>query len=171
MENKKNFKLLSLQLVSIVDFIKWTSSFSDGALEQMEAPMSGVRLKPALNSLFAFAKDDLGWMLTMHEKEGAWLAHLPVSAVFTGYNDGVIVTIAQVAIFGEIFEPTALDIFVPNAALLEQLQGESLFGFGLLRESGEVERVNRMVPLYTRAQYEAQAIGRKKETSQGLFSL
>lgn len=171
MENKKNFKLLANQLIGLVDFIKWTSSFGTGAIMQMETPLSGITLSPQLVDLFALARDDIGWMLVMHEREGTWLKNLPIDKIFVGYSDGIIVVTDAVNIFDQPFDPIGIDIFIPHIHLRTEIAESLLMGFGLLREESQVvERVNRLVPVYTKGRYEAERIANTGQRHNRLFS-
>lgn len=170
MENKKNFKLLSEQLVAYVDFLKWTSSFGTGALEQVESPLSGVRLKPLVADLFGFARDNIGWMITMDEREAPWLEHLPFEAMFLGYNDGIVIVTKATTINAEQIAPVSLDLFVPKHELLDALKTETLFGFALQRKTGAIERVNRIIPIYRKDSFDDIAAQRKHAGSRDLFA-
>lgn len=171
MEDKKDFSFLAKQLVAVVDFIKWTSSFSADAIRQMETPVSGIRLSPALSSLFALAKDELGWMLTMHENEGSWLADLPLAEAYVGFDDGLILVTEPLTIFDQPFEQLGVQLFIPHAYLREELATNRLLGFGLMHAAtGKVERVNRMIPLYNPTTYETKRRQHVRMPSRGLFS-
>lgn len=171
MEEKKKFKLSSEQLISFVDFLKWTSSFSGDLIRQMESPLPGVAFAPALSDLFALAKDDVGWMLVMHEKEGHWLANLPVAHAFVGYGQGLVLATEEVTLLEQPFLPVGIDCFIPHQYLVDELKLHNLIGFGLMREaSNTVERVNRVVTLYTPERYDAARVNSARTRSTSLFA-
>ena len=132
--------------------------------------MSGVRLRPLISDLFAFARDDIGWMLVMDEREAPWMTALPFEALFLGYNDGIIVATKSVSINTEIIETVSIDLFVPRLELLGALASESLFGFGLRRTQGAVERVNRLIPIYHKDSFDGVAAQRKATSGRDLFA-
>lgn len=152
---KKDFIIASKRLVAAVDFIKWTSTFGEGSIRQMEAPVSGVRLAPGLSRLFGIAKDDAGIMLTMHEKEAPWLEHLPVECGFVGFGDELLIITEPFNLFDVPFEHVGLGVFIPSPDLRLDIAKQSLIGFGLISD-GNVKRVNKIIPLYTPERYEQQ---------------
>ena len=164
---KKDFILASSRLVAAVDFIKWTSTFGEGAIRQMETPVSGVRLAPGLSRLFGIAHDDAGIMLTMHEKEAPWLEHLPVECAFIGFSDELLIVTEWFSLFDVPFERVGLGVFVPSPDLRADIATQHLIGFGLIREENVVERVNKIIPIYTPERYEQQ----RSETRQNNSSL
>lgn len=169
---KKDFILSSRRLVAIVDFLKWTSTFGEGAIQQMEAPVSGVRLSTGLSRLFGVGRDDAGPMLVMHEKEGTWLEHLPIASAFIGFDDELLVVTEQFQLVDVPFPRVGLSVVVPTPELRAELAAERLLGFGLLRGEGgtaHVERVNKIVPLLTPERYEQQKLGNRQESG-NLFS-
>jgi len=171
MEDKIKFKLLSKKLVSLVDFIKWTSSFSRGTIHQMETPISGIRLDPTMLSLFALAKDEIGWMFVMHEDEAPWLENLPLSMAFIGFSDGIILVTDSITLFDQPFEPFGIDVLIPQPFLRDELRSQNLLGFGLKRkETNQVERINRVVPLYNPESYELLRTAAISQQTRGLFS-
>lgn len=154
---KKDFILASKRLVAAVDFIKWTSTFGEGAIRQMETPVSGVKLAPGLSRLFGIARDDAGLMLTMHEKEAPWLESLPLECAFIGFSsDELMIVTERFSLFDVPFERIGLGIFVPSPDLRADIASQSLIGFGLLKEDNTVERVNKIIPIYTPERYEQQ---------------
>lgn len=171
MQTKKDFNLISKQVVSIVDFIKWTSSFSTGAICQMDTPVGGVKLTAQLNDLFALARDDIGWMLVLHEREGHWFSQFPFAEAFVGYNEGIILATCAVTALEQTYEPFGIDVFIPDLDLRNRIEAASLIGFGLFREPTQlVERVNNLIPVYTREAYEIRRIAKSSERSSRLFS-
>lgn len=170
---KKDFILASKRLVAAVDFIKWTSTFGEGAIRQMETPVSGVRLAPGLSRLFGIAQDDAGFMLVMREREGPWLAHLPIECAFIGYGDELLVVTERFQLIDVPFDRLALGVFAASPVLRADLARQSLLGFGLIRENEEtgqtIERINKIVPLYTPERYEQQRT-EKRQNSGSLFS-
>lgn len=171
MTDKKDFNFLAKQLTALVDFIKWTSSFSSGTVEQMEVPVTGIRLAPATTHLFGLAMDDHGWMLVMHEQESSWLADLPFSEAYVGFGDGLILVTEEVTIFEQPFPQLGIDIFVPELFMREELMKKNLLGFGLIRKAtGQAERVNKIVPLYNPDTYEEARRVKVRKGARGLFS-
>ncbi|HEY0820325.1 MAG TPA: hypothetical protein VGD46_16185 [Rhizobacter sp.] len=143
--------------MAVVDFLKWLNSCDESGIQQMEQPFPGVRLLPTLSDLFALAQDEAGWMLTMHADEAPWLAHLPLHSAYLGFGDGLTLLTQPVELLGETLPQTAIEIFVPELALLDLLASQRLLGFGHgrgEREAMVVTRVNRVIPLYTKARYE-----------------
>lgn len=168
---KKDFNLLAKKLTAIVDFIKWTSSFSHGTISQMEMPISGIRLSPSTLSLFGLAYDDLGWMLVMHEKEASWLADLPIGAAYVGFDDSLIIRTDEITIFDQRFEPCAISMFIPEVVMRTELASHNLLGFGLLRAgTNTVERVNKLVPLQNPHTYATAHTAEQRKPVRGLFS-
>lgn len=158
---KKDFNIASRRLISLVDFIKWTSTFGEGAIQQMETPVSGVRLSPALSRLFGIASDDSGWMLTMREEEGGWLRDLPVACAFVGFSDELLIVTEEFNLLDTPFPRVGVGVFVPDPQFRAAIAEQSLLGFGLIRCEGEavtVQRVNKIVPLYTPERYESARI-------------
>lgn len=171
MEEKKDFNLLASKLVALVDFIKWTSSFPVGVIQQMEVPLTGIRVSPMATHLFGLARDEIGWMLAMHEREGEWLANLPVESAYIGFDDSLIIVTEPVTMFDEPFPAVGVKVFIPQIALRSELAKHALLGFGILREAtGDVERVNRLVPLYNPASYEQAKIAPTGTEVTALFS-
>jgi hypothetical protein len=64
----------------------------------------------------------------------------------------------------------SIDLFVPKLELLGSLAFESLFGFGLRRKSGAVERVNRLIPIYHKDSFERVAAQRRTLIERDLFA-
>jgi hypothetical protein len=156
MHDKKDFNLLARQLMAFVDLAKWAASFGTDSIEQMITPVKGIRLSPELSKHFGVAEDEVGWMLLAHEREGKWLADLPVSSAFLDYTDGIVLLTDQVSVFDTPFESMGIDLFVPSVGLRQSLRTHQLLGFGLVDDAGKVTRVNRIVPMYTKERYEAQ---------------
>ena len=170
---KNDFDSFAEKLVSVVDFIKWTSSFGDIFFEQLEVPLPGVRLKPSLSNLFGVARDDAGWMLTLHEKEGAWLPNFPMSAAVVAFDDELLLVSERFDLLDVSFQQIGISLFIPKEAIRTILSGEGLLGFGLLSGEGEtlaVQRVNRIVPLYSPDRYNSARINFAKNRPAGLFS-
>lgn len=158
---EKDFNLASKRLVAMVDFLKWTSTFGEGAIHQMEHPLSGVRFSPGMTRLFGLAEDETGTMLVMHEKEGAWLADLPIQCAFIGYGDELLVVSEAFSLFDVPFERIGIGVLIPSPELRAETAKKTLLGFGLARNQDASEtsqeivtRVNRIVPLYTPERYE-----------------
>lgn len=171
MKDKKDFNFLAKQLTALVDFIKWTSSFSSGTVEQMEIPVTGIRLAPATNDLFGLAMDEQGWMLVMHEQESSWLADLPFSEAYVGFSDGLILVTQEVTIFEQPFPQLGIEIFVPEPFLRDELMKNKLLGFSLIRKAtGQLERVNKIIPLYNPATYDEVRRATAHKGTRGLFS-
>lgn len=147
MSSQNNFVFLSKRILATVDFLKWTSTFGDDGIAQIEEPMRGVRLSPALSDLFGFARDDTGVMLTMDAREAPWLADLPVAAVLTGYGTNILLITEAFDAIGTAFPAIGIEIYVPLERQAD-LAGETLFGFCLIKD-GVPERVGRIVPVYT----------------------
>lgn len=170
---KKDFNLASKRLVAAVDFIKWTSTFGEGAIRQMETPVSGVRFAPGLSRLFGIAADESGLMLVMQATEGAWLAHLPIECAFIGYGDELLVVTESFQLFDVPFERVGLGIFIPSPEMRRDIESQTLLGFGLLHgnepEGTRVERVNKIVPLLTPERYEEQRTAKRQDSGR-LFS-
>lgn len=171
MNTNKYFFLQSVALVSIIDFIKWTSTFGEGMITQIETPLSGVRLSPGLSHLFAFGRDDIGWMLVMDEKEGAWLESFPIASILIGASDGITIISDSYTMLEQEIEGIGIDIFIPQIDLREQLERETLMGFGLKRvKTGLIERVNKIAPIMTVKKYGQLAKSIKARTNTSLFS-
>ena len=170
---KKDFILASKRLIAAVDFVKWTSTFGEGAIHQMETPVSGVRLAPGLSRLFGIGRDEAGLMLVMHENEGPWLANLPIECAFIGYGDELLITTERFELFDVPFERIALGVFIAAPDLRAEIARQSLVGFGLVsgnEAASEVpKRVNKIVPLYTPERYEQKRL-EKRQGSRSLFS-
>lgn len=170
MTEKKDFNSQSKQLVSIVDFIKWTSTFGEGAIRQMETPFSGVRLSAAVTGFFGMARDDAGLMLVMSTREGAWLRDLPIECAFIGFDDELLIATQPVDILGIGFQRVGIGVFVPTPQQRADIASNTLIGFGLLHEQdGAVERVNKIIHLYTPERYDAQRLAHPGD-SRSLFS-
>lgn len=171
MKTKTDFYLIANKIISIVDFIKWTSSFGTGAIRQMDTPIAGVKLTAQLNDLFALAHDDIGWMLVLHEREGKWLSQFPFAEAFVGYNEGIILTTCAVTALEQTYEPFGIDVFIPHFDLRNKIEAAPLLGFGLFRESTQlIERVNNLIPVYTREAYEIRRLAKSGDRSSRLFS-
>lgn len=158
-ERKNDFKTLAEKLISIVDFIKWTSTFGEGFIDQIEVPISGVRFKPALSNLFGVARDEAGWMLTMYEDEGPWLQNFPFGQAFVGFDDELLLVSGNFELMEVPFQQIGISIFIPREAIRDLLVKESTLGFGLVSErdgKAVVRRVNRIIPLYDPERYEAE---------------
>lgn len=158
---KKDFNIASRHLMSIVDFIKWTSTFGEGAIQQMETPVSGVRLSPALSRLFGIASDDSGWMLTMREEEGGWLRDLPIACGFIGFSDELLIVTEEFNLLDTPFSRVGIGVFVPDPQFRAAIAEQPLIGFGLIQGDGKmttVRRVNKIVPMYTPERYEGARI-------------
>lgn len=138
----------------MVDFIKWTSSFGEDAIKQMEAPLRGVRLMPSLSPLFGIAFDDMQPMIAMHADEAPWLAHLPMQMALTGYGDALILVTEEFSIFDQAFPSIGIEIYIPFQHR-EALASAPLLGFGHVH-AGTVQPVNRIVPVYSRQRYESE---------------
>jgi hypothetical protein len=171
MNQKKDFKSLANKLISVVDFVKWTSSFGLDSLQQMEIPAHGVRLTACTSELFALTRDDIGWMLTMTESEGRWLENLPLEEAFIGYGQELILITKPIDVFEQTCEPIAIGIFVPAEALRTELQNSSLLGFALCDAQGNARRVNRLIPISTPEQHEAKRLRPNSSAVTKLFSL
>ena len=170
---KKDFILASKRLIAAVDFLKWTSTFGEGAIHQMETPVSGVRFAPGLSRLFGIGQDAAGLMLVMHETEGSWLAHLPIECAFIGYGDELLIVTERFELFDVPFERITLAVFIASPDLRAEIARHSLFGFGLISgnpaEGETTKRVNKIVPIYTPERYEQERLA-KRQGSGSLFS-
>lgn len=168
---KNEFNSLAEKLVSVVDFIKWTSSFGEGFIRQTEVPLPGVRLMPALSNLFGVARDDAGWMLTMHEGEGKWLRNFPFSAAFVGFDDELLLVSGDFTLLDVPFQQIGVSIFIPDPAVRESLAKDEVLGFGLVvsGDTSEIERVNRIVPMYDPKRYESAKVANLINRPSGLF--
>lgn len=167
---KNKYKFQSQQLVSIVDFVKWTTTLGDSALSQMETPITGFSLSPGISRLFALGKDQSGWCLTMDSSEGGWLTDLPLTAALIGFDDQLILVTEPVKFFEAIeISPLGIGIFIPHLHLRELLMRESngLLGFALTSANGP-ERVNKIIPLYTPETYKQALVS--KNIKPGLLS-
>lgn len=174
MDTKKKFDLLALQLQATVDFLKWIGSCDSGGIRQMEVPYAGVALSPALSDLFALARDEVGWMLVMRADEGGWLAQLPLHSAYLGYGDGLLLVTESFEVLEQVVPQVAIEIFMPKLELGQLLATQTLLGFGLdvtPAHEGDpapaVARVNKVIPLYTKARYETQ----RRETVTGTARL
>lgn len=168
---KKDFILASAKLVAAVDFIKWTSTFGEGVIRQMENPVSGVKLSPGLSRLFGIASDDAGIMLVMHAKEAPWLENLPIECAFIGFDDELLIVTEKFSLFDIPVERVGLGVFVPSPDLRADIAKQNLIGFGLIEDDGQetVRRINKIVPLFTPESYEQQRAESKQSTG-SLFS-
>jgi len=167
---EKEFKFISLAIAGMTDYIQWTSSFGSGQITQMESPVPGLKLSPALSSLFGLAEDNAGLMLVMHEREASWLKTFPVAFVLTGFNDCIQVVSEAFVGFDTPVPQTAFAVFIPSLPLRTRLMANTLLGFGLIKEdTGQVQRINRIVELITPAGYAKKWI--RKEQSSGTDSL
>jgi hypothetical protein len=172
MRTENNFLFTSRQIIASVDFLKWTSTFGEGSIRQIETPVRGVQFSPALTDLFGFARDDLGLMLAMDAREGAWLEHLPVAAALHGYDgrSSLLLMTGETEVMDMTLPPTGIEIYVPLQREKE-LTGETLLGFCLVQK-GTPKRVGRMVRLYTPATWEdhrAQSASRPGARNSGSF--
>ncbi|MEX3555979.1 MAG: hypothetical protein VB131_05105 [Burkholderia gladioli] len=149
-ENKSVF--VSDQIIATVDFIKWTSTFGEDAIKQMETPVSGVRLTSALLHLFGLVRGEHFPMLAMHEAEAPWLAHLPIQMALVGYGDGVILVTAEHTVFEQSFPSIGVDIFVPHE-YRNEFAAARMMGFCHATRSGPTP-INKAIPVYTRERYE-----------------
>jgi hypothetical protein len=175
MDTKKTLISRARELLAIVDFAKWIDSCDASGAKQMEYPFSGVALDASLSDLFALAHDNVGWMLAMHAKEGQWLAHLPLHSAYLGFGEGLVLVTDAFTMLEEEVPAIAVQIFVPKVSLVELLGAQTLLGFGLGTDvPGEaapaVQRVNRLVPLYTPERYEAERRVTTPVTSRRLFA-
>jgi len=171
MNQKKDFNFLANELIAVVDFVKWSSSFGLDSLQQMEVPARGVRLTSCTSELFALARDNIGWMLAMPEAEGRWLEHLPFEEAFIGYGQELILITKPVDAFEQCCEPIAIGIFISAEMLRAELQGSSLLGFALCDAEGNARRVNRLIPISTPEQHETKKLKPIASSVSKLFSL
>lgn len=171
---KKSFDFYSNALIGLTDYLKWTSSFGEGQLQQMETPVSGIRLSASVSSLFGLAQDKAGVMLVMHEQEAAWLEKFPVEVALIGFDDGIQVVSEGFEFMDSQVPQTAFSIFIPSVAMRFQLMRQhSLMGFGLITEEDgklQVRRVNRIVPLVNPKSYQALRLQKNREESSSVFS-
>ncbi|CAJ6618166.1 Uncharacterised protein [Burkholderia pseudomallei] len=152
MESEKRSIFVSDRIIATVDFIKWTSTFGEDAIKQMETPVSGVRLTSGLLHLFGMVRGEHFPMLAMHETEAPWLAHLPIQMALVGYGDGVILVTAEHTVFEQTFPSIGVDIFVPHEHRNE-FETARMMGFCHATKSG-LFAVNKAIPVYTRERYE-----------------
>jgi len=164
---QKTFVFLSKRLIAIVDFIKWTSTFGEDSIKQIEAPLRGVRLSATLSDLFGFARDEAGLMLVMQAGEAPWLDSLPISAALVGYGNGLILVTEAIDAIDQTIPQIGIEIFVPFEHR-KALQNESFLGFCLIR-NGHPERAGRIVPIHTPEWFSGQA-RETGPTSASLFS-
>ncbi|CAE6793614.1 hypothetical protein R70006_04965 [Paraburkholderia domus] len=136
----------------MVDFIKWTSTFGEDAIKQMETPLTGVRLTASMLPLFGVAIDDMKPMLAMHENEAPWLAHLPIQMALIGYGDGVILVTDAFTLFETSFPAIGIEVFVPYEHR-ETFEQTRLMGLCHVSARG-VKPVNRIFPVFTPERYE-----------------
>ncbi|MCA8198535.1 hypothetical protein [Burkholderia vietnamiensis] len=170
MESQKDFVFLSKRIIACVDFLKWTSTFGEGTIGQVEEPMRGMQISPAMSDLFGFARDEVGLMLAMDASEAPWLEDLPVSAAIHGYDrrpNLLLVTEATPVMDLELPQ-MGIEIYVPLSRQ-PALETESLLGFCLVR-NGAPERVGRIVPLHTPESWASQRRAAKARSgSSGSF--
>ncbi|WP_334043697.1 hypothetical protein [Burkholderia ambifaria] len=152
MEAEKRSVFISDRIIATVDFIKWTSTFGEDAIKQMETPVSGVRLTSALLHLFGMVRGEHFPMLTMQESEAPWLAHLPMQMALVGYGDGVILVTAEHTIFEQPFPSIGVDIFIPHE-YRNEFAAARMMGFCHVTQSGPTP-INKAIPVYTRERYE-----------------
>ncbi len=153
MRTEKKSVFEANRIISIVDFIKWTSTFGVDALKQTEVPLRGVRFTAAMWPLFGVAMDDDQPMLTMHQDEAPWLAHLPIQMALVGFGegDGLILVTEEFTLFDQPFPSTAIDLYLPYEH--RKTFNTPLLGFCHLSAQG-IKPINRMVPVFTPERYE-----------------
>ncbi|KVV07306.1 hypothetical protein [Burkholderia ubonensis] len=152
MEAKNKSVFVSDRIIATVDFIKWTSTFGEDAIKQMETPVSGVRLTAALLHLFGMVRGEHFPMLAMHETEAPWLAHLPIQMALAGYGDGIILVTESHTVFDQPFPSIGIDIFVPHE-YRNDFTRTRMMGLCHVNHSGP-SPVNKTFPVYTRERYE-----------------
>jgi hypothetical protein len=172
MGTQKDFVFLSRKLIAYVDFLKWTSTFGEGSIRQIEEPMRGFQLSASLLDLFGFARDDTGLMVTMEAAEAPWLEHLPFSAAVYGYDGrtSLLLVTSETPMMDLTIPSTGMEIFVPLTRL-QELQGETLIGFCLVRK-GVPQRVGRIIRLYTPETFSTMLRSQRSTSTNtgGLFS-
>ncbi|ODP35030.1 hypothetical protein [Pandoraea sp. ISTKB] len=168
--NEKNICIsIADRLLSVVDLIKWTSTFGTEMIEQMESPVSGLRVSPALSGLFGMVKGGPYPMLAMHPGEASWLRHLPVDFALVGYDRGLILVTEGFSVFDQAFSPFGISVHVP-LKLHADLQQARMIGFAFVAKD-RVETVNRLVPLYTPERYREERVSITERTrASSLFS-
>ncbi|WP_454727718.1 MULTISPECIES: hypothetical protein [Cupriavidus] len=175
MDTKKTLNLCSHELLAVVDFVKWIDACDSSAAKQMEHPFAGVALAATHSELFALVRDEIGWMLAMHPQEGPWLTHLPWHSAYMGFGEGLVLLTEPFELMDETVPQIALQVFVPEVALVELLNAQTLLGFGHATptpaaDDYHVTRVNRLIPLFTKARYEAERRTAVPATAQRLFA-
>lgn len=157
------------RLLSVVDLIKWTSTFGADMIEQMELPVSGLRVSPALSSLFGMVLGGPYPMIAMHPGEASWLRHLPMDFALMGYGQGLILVTEGFAVFDQAFPPIGISVHVP-LRLHADLQQARMIGFAFVANGG-VETVNRLVPVYTPERYREERLSlAERARANSLFS-
>lgn len=171
---KKSFDFYSNALIGLTDYLKWTSSFGEGQLHQMETPVSGISFSASVSSLFGLAQDRAGVMLVMHESEGAWLENFPAEAALIGFDDCIQVVSQGFEFMDSPVPQTSFSVFIPSVSMrFELMKKYSLIGFGLITEKNgqpHVHRVNRIVPLINRMSYRTLRTQMARDNSGSLFA-
>ncbi|MBN3729531.1 hypothetical protein [Burkholderia sp. Tr-20390] len=169
MEAKKKSVFVSDRIIATVDFIKWTSTFGEDAIKQMETPLTGVRLTAALVHLFGMVRGEHYPMLAMHQVEAPWLAHLPIQMALAGYGDGVILITEAHTVFDQSFPSIGIDIFVPHEYRNEFMTAR-MMGLCHASDTG-LSPINKAFPVYTRERYELERRSLSRDAEEtSLFS-
>ena len=151
MRTEKKSVFESNRILSLVDFIKWTSTFGQDALKQTEVPMRGVRLTAAMWPLFGVAVDDNHPMLAMHQDEAPWLVHLPIQMALIGYGDGLILVTDAFTLFDQDFPGIGIDLYLPYEHR-DKFAQATLLGFCHVSDRG-IKPINRVVQMFTPERY------------------
>jgi hypothetical protein len=152
MEAKNKSVSLSERILAVVDFVKWTSTFGEDSIKQMETPLRGVRLTAAMLPLFGLVTTDIQPMLAMHENEAPWLAHLPIQMALIGFGDGLILVTESFTLFEVSFPAIGIEVFVPHE---RRAAFEAATLLGLCHKTSRGLRpINRIVPVFNPERYD-----------------